>query len=193
MGLGISIDYVFSLSLIVELPNPPCYSSATVLGCLILTFLAGRGGGREMKFRWKVRCRFCLIYLDTKFMPMNKIHEKIFDFHFLHSLVWSHRCYIVRLQQLVFLVPVFFFYLASVFTALGCWVTQSAVDSSMSLEELLSRYNYLSIDRFQIKVYRTALKSTLYSTIWQISTIWRGLNFCLDMFNESLISFVLTI
>lgn len=86
----------------------------------------------------------------------------------------------------------FFFYLTSVFTALGCWVTQSAVDSSMSLEELLSRYNYLSIDRFQIKVYRTALKSTLYSTIWQISTIWRGLNFCLDMFNESLISFVLT-
>lgn len=85
-----------------------------------------------------------------------------------------------------------FFDLASVFTALGCWVTQSAVDSSMSLEELLSRYNYLSIDRFQIKVYRTALKSTLYSTIWQISTIWRGLNFCSDMFNESLISFVLT-
>lgn len=156
-----------------------------------LLFLGGGGG--KMKFRWKVRCRFCLIYLDTKFMPMNKIHEKIFDFHFLHSLVWSHRCYIVRIQQLVFLVPVFFFYLASVFTALGCWVTQSAVDSSMSLEELLSRYNYLSIDRFQIKVYRTALKSTLYSTIWQISTIWRGLNFCLDMFNESLISFVLTI
>lgn len=85
-----------------------------------------------------------------------------------------------------------FFDPVSVFTALGCWVTQSAVDSSMSLEELLSRYNYLSIDRFQIKVYRTALKSTLYSTIWQISTIWRGLNFCLDMFNESLISFVLT-
>lgn len=86
-----------------------------------------------------------------------------------------------------------FFDPVSVFTALGCWVTQSAVDSSMSLEELLSRYNSLSIDRFQIKVYRTALKSTLYSTIWQISTIWRGLNFCLDMFNESLISFVLTI
>lgn len=72
-------------------------------------FFGREGGGGEMKFRWKVRCRFCLIYLDTKFMPMNKIHEKIFDFHFLHSLVWSHRCYIVRIQQLVFLVPVFFF------------------------------------------------------------------------------------
>lgn len=85
-----------------------------------------------------------------------------------------------------------FFDLVRAFTALGCWVALSAVDSSMSLEELLSRYNYLSIDRFQIKVYSTALKSTLYSTIWQIFTIWRGLNFCLDMFNESLISFVLT-
>lgn len=191
MGLGISIDYFFLFKFDCRTSKSTllfqCYST-----WLSDSYFFGREGG-GMKFRWKVRCRFCLIYLDTKFMPMNKIHEKIFDFHFLHSLVWSHRCYIVRIQQLVLLVPVFFFYLTSVFTALGCWVTQSAVDSSMSLEELLSRYNYLSIDRFQIKVYRTALKSTLYSTIWQISTIWRGLNFCLDMFNESLISFVLTI
>lgn len=47
MGLGISIDYVFSLSLIVELPNPPCYSSATVHGFLILTFMVGGGGGGD--------------------------------------------------------------------------------------------------------------------------------------------------
>lgn len=116
----------------------------------------------------------------------------ILALHFAFISVKSQMLYCQNSTISISCACLFFFYLASVFTALGCWVTQSAVDSSMSLEELLSRYNYLSIDRFQIKVYRTALKSTLYSTIWQISTIWRGLNFCLDMFNESLISFVLT-
>lgn len=131
-------------------------------------------------------------------MPMNKIHEKIIGFYFyvlaLHFALISVKSPMLYCQNSTISISSagLFFDLASVFTALGCWVAQSAVDSSMSLEELLSRYNYLSIDRFQIKVYRTALKSTLYSTIWQIFTIWRGLNFCLDMFNESLISFVLT-
>lgn len=49
MGLGFEFfnfhhSKVFSLSLIEELPNPPCLPSATVFGCLILI-----GGG--LKFR----------------------------------------------------------------------------------------------------------------------------------------------
>lgn len=50
MGLGFEFfnfhhSKVFSLSLIEELPNPPCLPSATVFGCLILI---GGGGGIEV-------------------------------------------------------------------------------------------------------------------------------------------------
>lgn len=62
MGLGFEFfnfhhSKVFSLSLIEELPNPPCLPSATVFGCLILI------GGGDWSLGWKVRFRYFVWYI----------------------------------------------------------------------------------------------------------------------------------
>lgn len=66
---------------------------------------------------------------------MNKIHEKIIGFHFyvlaLHFALISVKSPMLYCQNSTISISSagLFFDHASVFTALGCWVAQSAVDS----------------------------------------------------------------